>query len=152
MSVDAEGACGRIQVPVSTSWVCHCVSSIIFMVFVHHRVQENKLAVAHHPIRGPLSWPELAEVYPSCPLVSLGSQREAEQCLGLAVVGGRRLPLKQRGRTPMTQRTKQGNGLGWYRTRLQICLSRVPTWGMMFDPELGTPLLFHTYSGLSKAC
>jgi len=79
------------------------VSAIIFIVFVHQRVQENNLAVAHHPIRGPLSWPELAEVHPSCPLISLGSQREAGQYLGLAVVGGRRLPLKR------------GAGLQWPR-------------------------------------
>lgn len=124
MSVDSKGACGCVRVPGSTSWVCHCVSAIIFIVFVHQRVQENNLAVAHHPIRGHLSWPELAEVHPSCPLISLGSQREAGQYLGLAVVGGRRLPLKQRGRTPVAQRTKQGNGLGWCRTRLLICLSQ----------------------------
>lgn len=79
--------------PVSTSWVC--VSSIVSIVFVYHRVQ-NKLAVAHR-IRGPLSWPELEEEHPSYPLLALGHKREAGQHLGLAVVGGRRLPLKSEG-------------------------------------------------------
>lgn len=80
---------------MSTSWVCHCVRSAIVTVFVHHRVQEKKLAVAHHLSYQRAS--ELAEVHPSCPLVSLRSQRDTGQYLDLTTVGGTRLPLKAEG-------------------------------------------------------